>query len=197
MQLFFSAATGPPPSYSSRRDNSRQRQSQRVEILFGGAFLFLFVCIFSTYLWNIHTKYVLNSMNVHIDWPVLYNLTLHKWPENRNCFYLFLFLFILSELRNILLMDGEAWLEVTFCLGPSKKSFSIQMRNGVLNIGEDSLVLCSKDGIFHAQGLASNVASYTTGQPSISWGNIFCKKHKQIRIQLYLFNPVVLGALWL
>ena len=46
---FFSAATGPPPSYSSLRDNSRQHQSQRVEILFGGAFLFLFVCIFSTY----------------------------------------------------------------------------------------------------------------------------------------------------
>ena len=98
---FFSAATGPPPSYSSLRDNSRQHQSQRVEILFGGAFLFLFVCIFSTYSWTIHTKYVHNSMGVHIDWPVLCNLTLHKWPENRNCFYMFIFYFFFgAENRN-------------------------------------------------------------------------------------------------
>ena len=62
---FFSAATGPPPGYSSRRDSSRQPQSQRVEILSGGVFLIL--PNFSQHTHETFIKFVLSKKATKID----------------------------------------------------------------------------------------------------------------------------------
>ena len=74
MQLFFSAATGPPPGYSSRRDSSRQRQSQRVEILSGGVFLIL--PNFSQHTHETFIKFVLSKKATKIDEILTVDLTL-------------------------------------------------------------------------------------------------------------------------
>ena len=71
---FFSAATGPPPGYSSRRDSSRQRQSQRVQILSGGVFLIL--PNFSQHTHETFIKFVLSKKATKIDEILTVDLTL-------------------------------------------------------------------------------------------------------------------------